>query len=355
MLLASNSLNFAQLAIYIGVGAILGLVYGLIQKSRKNTPKKQGSKSKFDDNNLLKVEKQQSLDQRITKTRGVFNTQLTKLRGKSTVDPSFFKGIGEMLLLGDVGSVTTNLIVEKIKSKCDELKISDVESALAIVQDEIENVFIDERDLNLDDGQLNVWLFSGVNGVGKTTSIAKIAQHYLNQNKSVLLVAADTFRGAAADQLETWANRVGVDIVRSVEGADPASVVFDGMEKANAKKYDLVLVDTAGRLHTKSNLMEEIKKIRRIIERSKGALKESFLVLDATTGQNGLVQAKEFSSALNITGVVLTKLDGSAKGGITLAIEHELGIPTKWVGIGEGQNDLIEFVPSDFVNALMAS
>ena len=191
--------------------------------------------------------------------------------------------------------------------------------------------------------------------MGKTTSIAKVASHYKEQGKTVLMVAADTFRAAAADQLETWAERIDVDIVRSVEGADPASVVFDGMEKANAKKYDIVLVDTAGRLHTKSNLMEEIKKIRKVIERTKGSLKEVFLVLDATTGQNGLVQAREFSQALDVTGVILTKLDGSAKGGITLAIEHELGIPTKWVGIGEGQNDLIPFVPKDFVNALMSS
>lgn len=318
------------------------------RKQNRYTQPKQQSKG-------LVVEAPKALEDRIGKTRGVFSTSLTKLRGKSTVDPSFYSGVEEMLLLGDVGSNTTDFILKNVKAKCDADKVSEIDVALKIVGQEIENVFLKDRESELEDGKMNVWLFSGVNGVGKTTSIAKIAQHFKNEGKMVLLVAADTFRAAAADQLEKWANRIEVDIVRSNEGADPASVVFDGMEKANAKKYDVVLVDTAGRLHTKSNLMEEIKKIRRIIEKTQGALKEVFLVLDATTGQNGLVQAREFSDALDVTGVILTKLDGSAKGGITLAIEHELGIATKWVGIGEGQNDLIPFNPNDFVNALMAN
>ncbi len=183
--------------------------------------------------------------------------------------------------------------------------------------------------------------------------IAKIARKYSNEGKSILLVAADTFRAAAADQLEKWSQRIGVEIVRSGENADPASVVFDGMEKANAKNFELVLIDTAGRLHTKSNLMEEIKKIRRVIERTKDSLKEVLIVIDASTGQNGLVQAREFGEALGITGVVLTKLDGSSKGGIVLAIEHELNIPVKWVGLGEAETDLVPFDPNEYVNALI--
>ena len=353
MTIASTAFDYTELILYVGIGSFAGLLLGLIKKY-SNSKKTDGITKKSDSNTLI-IEKPKTLEERITKTRGVFSTSLTKLRGKTTVDPSFFQGIEEMLLLGDVGTNTAKYITENIKTKCDNEKVSDISIALKIVRDEIEDVFIDERKLIIDDGKINVWLFSGVNGVGKTTSIAKVASHYKEQGKTVLMVAADTFRAAAADQLETWAERIDVDIVRSVEGADPASVVFDGMEKANAKKYDIVLVDTAGRLHTKSNLMEEIKKIRKVIERTKGSLKEVFLVLDATTGQNGLVQAREFSQALDVTGVILTKLDGSAKGGITLAIEHELGIPTKWVGIGEGQNDLIPFVPKDFVNALMSS
>lgn len=353
-MLAANSFDFVQLAIYTGAGAFGGLLIGLIKK-RKNKPSvKINKKVSSDPNSLLLVETPKNLEERISKTRGVFSNSLTKLRGKSTVDPSFFTGIEEMLLLGDVGSNTAEYIVKNVKAKCDDNKVSQVQDAIEIVNQEIENIFLTDRDSKLIDGQINVWLFSGVNGVGKTTSIAKIAQRYKQEGKSVLVVAADTFRAAAADQLEMWANRIDVDIVRSTEGADPASVVFDGMEKANAKKYDLVLIDTAGRLHTKSNLMEEIKKIRRVIERTNGALKEVFLVLDATTGQNGLVQAREFSDALDVSGVILSKLDGSAKGGITIAIEHELGIPTKWVGIGEGQDDLIVFNPNEFVTALMS-
>lgn len=346
MYFAIELFNYLEIGGAIVASGVIATVISRRKRSRYSQPKKVAKG--------LVIEKPKALEDRIEKTRGVFSTSLIKLRGKSTVDPSFYSGVEEMLLLGDVGSNTTDFIIANVKAKCDADKVSEIDVALKIVGQEIENVFLKDRESKLEIGKMNVWLFSGVNGVGKTTSIAKIAQHFKNQGKTVLLVAADTFRAAAADQLEKWANRIGVDIVRSGEGADPASVVFDGMEKANAKKYDVVLVDTAGRLHTKSNLMEEIKKIRRIIEKTQGALKETFLVLDATTGQNGLVQAREFSDALDVSGVILTKLDGSAKGGITLAIEHELGIPTKWVGIGEGQNDLIPFNPNDFVNALMS-
>lgn len=295
-----------------------------------------------------------SMQDRLGKTRSNFATTLTRLKGKSTVDPSFWLGIEEMLLLADVGINTTEFICENAKNTSDEKKVSSPEVALEVVKDQLNNIFDSERSPVDSENAPNVWLFVGVNGVGKTTSIAKIAKHYSDLGKTVLMVAGDTFRAAAADQLETWASRTGADIVRSVEGADPASVVFDGMEKANAKKYEIVLVDTAGRLHTKSNLMEEIKKIRRVVDRTQGALKEVLIVIDATTGQNGLIQAKEFGEALGVTGVVLSKLDGSAKGGIVLAIEHELGLPIKWVGLGEGANDLVPFNPKEYVETLLS-
>jgi fused signal recognition particle receptor len=197
-------------------------------------------------------------------------------------------------------------------------------------------------------------MFVGVNGVGKTTTIGKIGQQEISAGRSVIMAAADTFRAAAAEQLQLWSKRVGADLVRGQEGADPGSVVFDAMGAAQSRGADLVLVDTAGRLHTKVNLMEELKKLRRIVDRSPGALKEVLLVIDATTGQNGLVQAKQFTEAVDVTGVVLTKLDGTAKGGIALAIQHELEIPIKLVGLGETAEDLVEFDPDEFVEALFS-
>jgi fused signal recognition particle receptor len=195
-------------------------------------------------------------------------------------------------------------------------------------------------------------MFVGVNGVGKTTTIAKVAAQQQEQGRSVLLVAADTFRAAAAEQLQTWADRTGAEVIRGQEGADPGSVVFDAMAAAGSRSTDVVLVDTAGRLHTKSNLMEELKKLRRIVDRTEGALKEVLLVIDAATGQNGLQQARQFAEAVDVTGIVLTKLDGTPKGGIVLAIEDELGIPVKLVGVGEGVDDLVEFDPREFAAAI---
>lgn len=334
----------------IYIEAALGLVVfvsiGLVLY--KNISSKSNKQAK-----TTSLELPASMNDRLGKTRGVFASTLLKLKGKSTIDPSFWQGIEEMLLLGDVGFVTTTKIIDSAKITCDEQKINDVEEAIDVVKKQVRSIFqVDRRPI--DDGSTNVWLFVGVNGVGKTTSIAKIASHYRNKEKSVLLVAGDTFRAAAADQLQTWATRIDADIVRSGEGTDPASVVFDGMEKANAKKYEIVLIDTAGRLHNKSNLMEEVKKIRRVVERTKDVLKEVLLVIDASTGQNGLVQAREFGNAIGVTGVVLTKLDGSSKGGIALAIENELEVPIKWVGLGEGANDLVPFNPDDYVEALLS-
>ena len=203
-----------------------------------------------------------------------------------------------------------------------------------------------------DPGSPNVWLFVGVNGVGKTTSIGKVASQQRAEGRSVLVAAADTFRAAAAEQLTTWAERAGAELVRGNEGGDPSAVVFDAVERAAAREIDLVIADTAGRLHTKTNLMEELSKVRRVADRGAGRVTEVLLVIDATTGQNGLAQAREFGEATQVTGVVLTKLDGSAKGGIVFAIETELGIPVKLVGLGESIGDLVAFDPDEFVDAL---
>jgi fused signal recognition particle receptor len=212
-----------------------------------------------------------------------------------------------------------------------------------------------DRTLHFDEGATNVWLFVGVNGVGKTTTIGKVGRQQRELGRSCLLAAGDTFRAAAAEQLEAWAERSGAEFVRGSEGADPSAVVFDGIQRAAARGIDLVLADTAGRLHTKTNLMDELRKVRRVADRDPGDVTEVLLVLDAVTGQNGLAQAKEFTQAVDVTGVVLTKLDGSAKGGIVVAIESRFGIPVKLVGLGEQVGDLVEFDPDEFVDALFAA
>jgi len=199
-----------------------------------------------------------------------------------------------------------------------------------------------------------VWLFVGVNGVGKTTTIGKLAKREAADGKRVLLAAGDTFRAAAAEQLEMWADRAGAEIVRGSEGGDPSAVIFDAVERASSRGSDLVLADTAGRLHNKVNLMEELRKVRRVADKGAGTVSEVLLVIDATTGQNGLVQARQFQEAADLTGVVLTKLDGSAKGGIVVAVQAELGLPVKLVGLGEGVEDLVAFDPDEFVEALFS-
>ena len=235
--------------------------------------------------------------------------------------------------------------------------MTEPDALIALVRDEVVAMLDGDgadRSLHLDAGAQNVWMFVGVNGVGKTTTIGKLASQQVADGRRVVLAAADTFRAAAADQLQMWAERTGGEIVRGQEGADPGSIVFDAMAAAASRDANLVLVDTAGRLHTKVNLMEELKKLRRIVDRTPGACKEVLLVIDASTGQNGLVQAKQFAEAVDVTGIVLTKLDGTAKGGIVLAIQSELGLPVKVVGVGEGVGDLIEFDPDEFAAALFA-
>ncbi len=242
----------------------------------------------------------------------------------------------------------------RVKAK----EISEPEQLLSALQDDMKATLEGaDRELQLPpgpDGSPNVWLFVGVNGVGKTTTIGKVAALQAADGHKVLMAAGDTFRAAAAEQLHTWATRSGAEFVRGNEGGDPSAVIFDGVQAAAARGCDLVLGDTAGRLHNKSNLMEELRKVRRVADREPGRVSEVLLVIDATTGQNGLTQAREFGLATDVTGVVLTKLDGSAKGGIVFAIETELGIPVKLVGLGETIGDLVPFDPDEFVDALFA-
>lgn len=261
----------------------------------------------------------------------------------------------EALLRADVGVETTEALLSAVRGA--QAQREGAEAVREALEDELLAVFDEnpDRTLRFDDDAavVNVWLFVGVNGVGKTTSIGKIALARRHDGRSVLLAAGDTFRAAAADQLEVWAERAGTEIVRGAEGGDPSAVVFDAVQRAKARGNDLVLADTAGRLHTKVNLVEELRKIRRIADREPGRVTEVLLVLDATTGQNALIQAREFTEAVGVTGVVLTKLDSTAKGGVVISIERQLGLPVKLVGVGEGSEDMIPFDPEAFVDALV--
>ena len=273
--------------------------------------------------------------------------------GFSAIDDEFYEEIEETLILGDIGINATNAIIQDLKAKvkeqklkepsqCKELLISSIKEQMAV--GEVAYRFEEEK---------SVVLVIGVNGVGKTTSVGKLAGKLKDQGKKVILAAADTFRAAAGEQLTEWALRAGVDIISGCEGADPASVVYDAVCAAKARNADVLLCDTAGRLHNKKNLMEELRKINRIIDREyPDAYRETLVVLDGTTGQNALEQARQFKSVVDITGIILTKLDGTAKGGIAVAIQSELGIPVKYIGIGEQMDDLQKFDPDAFVNAL---
>jgi fused signal recognition particle receptor len=300
----------------------------------------------------VEVEAPPELKERLGKTRGVF----ARLRGRNRIDDDTWEDLEDTLLLADVGMPVTERILGDVKDRAKAERTSDSDALMALLHTELV-ALLDEgekpRALTHVDGEPNVWMFVGVNGVGKTTTIAKVAQRQTGDGHTVVLAAADTFRAAAAEQLSHWAEVTGAGIVRGQEGADPGSVVYDAMSSAASRDADLVLVDTAGRLHTKTNLMAELEKLKRIVDRTPGALKEVLLVLDATTGQNGLTQARQFAEAVDVTGVVLTKLDGSAKGGIVLAIEAELGIPVKLIGVGERAGDLVEFDPEAFVAALL--
>ena len=278
---------------------------------------------------------------------GIFN-------GFSQLDDDFYDELEESLVMADMGAETTMEAVEDLRRRCKAEKIKDVEGARACMRQVLAD-YLTGGDMAVDMSRKPaVVLFIGVNGVGKTTSIGKLAARWKREGKKVLLCAGDTFRAAAADQLTIWSERAGVDIIKQHEGADPAAVVYDAMSAAKARKSDVVLVDTAGRLHNKQNLMNELNKISRVIDREcPDSSRETLLVLDATTGQNGLIQAKQFAEAAGITGIVLTKLDGTAKGGIVIAIAKELGVPVKFVGVGEGVDDLQPFDAKAFTEALL--
>jgi fused signal recognition particle receptor len=292
---------------------------------------------------------------RLGRARSTISGYLGSIVSRSGIDEETWEELEEALLRADVGVRTTQLVLDDLRSEVDEKGITAPEALLEQLKGDLKvRLAGGDRTLRLDDGHTNVWLFVGVNGVGKTTTIGKVAKQQALAGRSVVMAAGDTFRAAAAEQLGTWADRTGADLVRGAEGGDPSSVIFDAVQRAASRDADLVLADTAGRLHTKVNLMEELRKVRRVADRDPGHVTEVLLVLDATTGQNGLTQAKEFLDATEVTGVVLTKLDGSAKGGIVLAITTELGLPIKLVGLGETVDDLIEFDPDEFVEALFA-
>jgi len=289
---------------------------------------------------------------RLGKARALFSGFLAR----TTIDQETWDDLEEALLRADVGVGLTTSVLDDLRARVKSEGIkTPAELVDALKADLKQALASEDRGLRFDPGEVNVWLFVGVNGVGKTTTIGKVGYREAAAGRRVVMAAGDTFRAAAAEQLELWSKRVGADLVRGSEGADPGAVIFDAVQRAASKHADLVLGDTAGRLHTKVNLMEELKKVRRVSERPPGHLTEVLLVIDATTGQNGLTQAKQFAEAVAVTGIVLTKLDGTAKGGIALAIQTELGIPIKLVGLGETADDLTEFDADEFVEALLST
>ncbi|MPM34490.1 Signal recognition particle receptor FtsY [bioreactor metagenome] len=271
-----------------------------------------------------------------------------------TIDEDLFDELEEILITSDVGVETTMKLLDGIRKKIKEEKVNDPKAVIELLKQEVLKLMSENAE-PLSNAYPQIIVVIGVNGVGKTTSVGKIANRYKKAGKKVLIAAADTFRAAAIEQLEVWSNRVGVDIIKHQEGADPAAIIYDAISAAKSRKTDVIICDTAGRLHNKKNLMEELKKIFRIIDREyPEAHREVYLVLDATTGQNAIVQAKVFKEAADITGIVLTKLDGTAKGGIVIAIKSELNIPVRLVGVGEKIDDLQDFDPVDFANALFS-
>jgi fused signal recognition particle receptor len=292
---------------------------------------------------------------RIGRARSTISGYLGSIVSRSGIDDETWEELEEALIRADVGVRTTQSVLDDLRHEVKDKGITEPEALLEQLKGDLKvRLAGGDRSLRIDEGQTNVWLFVGVNGVGKTTTIGKVAKQQVHAGRSVVMAAGDTFRAAAAEQLGTWAERTGADLVRGAEGGDPSSVIFDAVQRAASRGADLVLADTAGRLHTKVNLMEELSKVRRVADKEPGHVTEVLLVLDATTGQNGLTQAKEFLQATDVTGIVLTKLDGSAKGGIVLAINAELDLPIKLVGLGETVDDLIEFDPDEFVEALFS-
>lgn len=294
------------------------------------------------------------LKEGLTKTRDNIVSGIDSIfSGFSSIDDDFYEELEETLIMGDIGVVATEQIIDDLKEKVKEQRIKDPKECKQLLIDTIkEKMDLGENAYEFENKKSIVMLI-GVNGVGKTTSVGKLAGHLKAMNKKVVLAAADTFRAAAIEQLTEWANRTGTDIIAQSEGSDPAAVIYDSIAASKARNADVLLCDTAGRLHNKKNLMEELRKIDRVIEREYSeAYRENLIVLDATTGQNAISQLREFKSVTNITGIILTKMDGTAKGGIAVAIQAEFGIPVKYVGVGEKVEDLQKFNSDVFVNAL---
>ncbi len=328
--------------------AVLAFAVLVVVRRRRATPVAVRARAAMPEVLVEHGAERPTLNQRLASSRGVFE-RVRSLTGAGAVDAAQLDVVEEVLLRSDVGVVTTNVVL-------DELRTNGAPQGVAAT---VRRVLLDsltaQRTVRevAEPGLVPVWLFVGVNGVGKTTTIAKLAQRQVDEGRSVVLAAGDTFRAAAADQLEEWAKRTGADIVRAGEGADPGSVVHDALGRAAARGADIVLADTAGRRANSTNLLDELAKVRRVADRAPGQVVETFMVLDATTGQNAFSQAREFLAAATVTGIVLTKLDGTARGGIVVAIERELGIPVKFVGVGEGVRDLIAFDPVAFVDSLL--
>ena len=294
------------------------------------------------------------IKQGLAKTKKAMADTLDAIFVGGELDDDFYEELTDCLILADLGVSTATKAVEKLRGYAEYKGLQTTEEAKAYLKLILADMlYVDDTALKMDT-KPSVVLVIGVNGVGKTTTIGKIATRLVKEGKKVLLVAGDTFRAAAADQLEIWAERSGASIVRQHEGADPASVVFDGIQSAKAKDVDVILIDTAGRLHNKQNLMNELNKISRIVDRElPGCCRETLLVLDGTTGQNGLIQAKQFKEIAGVTAIALTKLDGTAKGGIVIAVADELQIPVKFIGVGEKAEDLMPFEGMPFVDALL--
>lgn len=290
----------------------------------------------------------------LSKTRDGLTDKINEvLKLAITIDDDLYEELEEVLIMADIGMDTTVEIIDRLKDKIRKEKINEVEMVYPALKEVIKDMLLDGVEKEEDNGEKKVLLVIGVNGVGKTTSIGKLAAKNKEEGKKVLLAAADTFRAAAIDQLEVWSQRANVDLVKHEEGSDPAAVVFDAIQAAKARNTDILICDTAGRLHNKKNLMNELSKINRIIDREfSEAKKETLLVLDGTTGQNAIIQAKQFMEACPIDGIILTKLDGTAKGGVVISIKQTLNIPVKYIGVGEGIDDLQEFDAESFAEAL---
>ncbi|MTI67449.1 MAG: signal recognition particle-docking protein FtsY [Firmicutes bacterium] len=333
----------------------------IFKKNKKNEEQKNEEIQKVEETKDNNEENNKSgllgkLKKGLEKTRkGITEKVDDILKSYTKIDEELFEDIEEVLITADVGVNTTMRIIDDVKDKVKEQKITEAKEIKSLLKEELVEILTEvegNQDLNIEPSP-SIMLVVGVNGVGKTTTIGKLASRLKNEGKKVLIAAGDTFRAAAIEQLNEWSNRAGVDLISHNEGADPAAVIFDGIQAAKARKADVLICDTAGRLHNKKNLMNELNKIFRIVGREyPEAKKEVMLVVDATTGQNAVIQAKLFKEACDITGIALTKLDGTAKGGVVLAVQSELKVPVKLVGVGEGLNDLQDFKPNDFVDAL---